>query len=138
MRRLVVLTLLAWTLGGCVTYPTVAMTGSVRLRPENGRVLRPAPKGGTAVVYVDVVNHGGANDTLTGASCEVAGRAELRGGSGKIESVEIPASTTVSLASEASHIELYDLKQELRTGDTVIVTLLFEKSGAVGVITVVR
>jgi copper(I)-binding protein len=125
-------------LAGCIVYPSVAQTGSVNIRPENGYVLASAPQGGSAIVYLDVVNHGGAGDTLRGVWSAAAQRAELRGPKGPITDVEVPAATTVSLASDDRHIELFDLKQALRPGDTIIVTLIFEKSGAIGAITVVR
>lgn len=137
MRRLALLALIALSAAGC-SYPSVTMTGTVKVRPENGRVLSPAPAGGSATVYVDVVNNGGADDTLVGVASDVAGRAELRGRAARIDRIPVPAATTVPLASEDRHIRLYDLRRELRSGDVVIVTLLLQKSGAVGAITVVK
>jgi len=139
MHRAELLGLVLVCLVGCnVSYPSVDQTGEPVIRPENGHVLRPAPAGGRAVVYVDVVNRGGAADTLLGVLSDVAGRAELRDGSGRLGKVYIPPASTVALASEGRHIELLDLKQPLQTGDVIIVTLLFEKSGAIGAITAVR
>src|SRR5205807_6705686 len=60
------------------------------IRPENARVLHPAPSGGSAVVYVEVVNRGGADDTLVGVLSDVAGHAELRDRSGRLGKVSIP------------------------------------------------
>ena len=138
MRRYALLGFVLLSVAGCSVYPTVREAGGVRIRPENGRALRAAPAGGTAVVYVDVVNTGGADDTLIGVLSDAAGRAELRNRSAPIARIAIPPATTVALASDDRHIELYDLKRELKTGDVIIVTLLFEKSGAVGAITVVQ
>ena len=138
MRRFALLGLVVLSVAGCSVYPTIQKAGGVRIRPENGRALHAAPAGGTAVVYVDVVNTGGADDTLIGVQSDAAGRAELRNRHGRIGDVSVPAATTVALASDDRHIELYDLMRELKAGDVIIVTLLFEKSGAVGAITVVQ
>ena len=138
MCRYALLGLVLLSVAGCSTYPTIQKAGGVRIRPENGRALHAAPAGGTAVVYVDVVNSGGADDTLIGVLSDAAGRAELRSRHKRIADVSVPALTTVTLASDDRHIELYDLKRELKVGDVIIVTLLFEKSGAVGAITVVQ
>jgi len=129
---------LACIVGCTVSYPTVDQLGEPLIRPENARVLHPALAGGSAVVYVDVVNRGGADDTLVGVLSDVAGHAELRDRSGRLGKVSIPPASTVALTSDGRHIELYDLKQPLRTGDVIIVTLLFEKSGAIGAITAVQ
>ena len=137
MRPFALLAVLALA-AGCTSYPSLAKTGTVKVRPENGRVLSPASAGGKATVYVDVVNNGGADDTLMGVMSEVAGRAELRSRHGTIDHIVIPAATMVPLASEDRHIQLYDLKRELREGDVIIVTLLLQKSGAIGAITVVK
>lgn len=138
MRPWALAGLVVVTAVGCSIYPSIQKAGGVNIRPANGRVLQAAPAGGTAVVYVDVVNSGGADDTLLGVMSEAAGRAELRSRTGRIDKLGIPAATTVPLASDARHIELYDLKQELKPGDVIIVTLLFQKSGAIGAITAVR
>ncbi len=138
MRRSAWLGLVLLTAAGCAVYPSVHRAGGVKVRPENGRVLHAAAAGGTATVYVDVVNNGGAADTLVGVASEAAGRAELRDRTGRIAHIPVPAATTVPLASDERHIALYDLKRELKTGDVIIVTLVFEKSGAIGAITVVQ
>ena len=138
MRRLLRLPLIVLSLAGCIIYPSVERAGTVKIRPENGRILRAASPGGTAVMYVDVVNQGGASDTLLGVQSDVAGRVELLDGGTRLEELEIPSATTVPLASEARHITLYDLKRDLRAGESIIVTLLFRKSGAIGVITAVQ
>ena len=129
---------LACAVGCTVSYPSVDQTGEPVIRPENGRVLHPALAGGSTVVYVEVVNQGGAGDMLLGVLSDVAGRAELRDHAGPLGKVRIPPASTIALSSEGRHIELYDLRQPLQTGDVIIVTLLFEKSGAIGVISAVQ
>ena len=138
MRRFALLGLVLLSVAGCSVYPTIRKAGGVRIRPENARALQAAPAGGSTVVYVDVVNTGGAGDTLIGVLSDAAGRAELRSRHRRIADVSVPAASTVTLASDDRHIELYDLKRELKAGDVIIVTLLFEKSGAIGASTVVQ
>ena len=138
MRRHVLLGLVLVGVAGCTIYPFVERVGGVKIRPENSRVLHAVPASGTAIVYLDVVNHGGADDTLVGVLSEAAERAELRSRRRRIREISVPAARTVPLASTDRHIELYDLKRELKTGDVIVVTLVFVKSGAIGAVTVVQ
>jgi copper(I)-binding protein len=138
MPRRVWLCLFALSLAGCVIYPSVQRAGTVKIRPENGRILRAASPGDAAVMYVDVVNQGGASDTLLAVQTDVAARAELLNDGTRLDQLEIPPGTTVPLASETRHITLYELKRNLQVGESIIVTLLFKKSGAIGVITAVQ
>jgi copper(I)-binding protein len=71
---------------------------------------------------------------LVGARTPVAGSAELHQMSMKdnrmsmspAESIELPAGKPVALASGGYHIMLMQLKQQMKEGDTVPLTLVFE------------
>jgi copper(I)-binding protein len=130
MRRRAAL-LVALLLAGCTYYPTIPDVGGIRIRPQNGRaVVRPA---GLAV-FVDLASTGKYGDTLVGASSDVAKTAALVvPGAPKATGVEIPGATTVSLAPEGAHIVLTDLTRPVKPGDVVLVTLLFERLGRIGV-----
>jgi copper(I)-binding protein len=52
--------------------------------------------------------------------------------------LEIPGATTVKFAPGGPHVVLADLQRPLARGETFIVTLRFEKSGGIGVLTVVE
>jgi copper(I)-binding protein len=55
-----------------------------------------------------------------------------------IARLEIPAGGTVELKPGSYHIMLIDLNQELKAGDTIEITLKFEKAGDVKVTAAVR
>ena len=55
-----------------------------------------------------------------------------------IERLEIPAGATVELKPGSYHIMLIGLKQELKAGETIEITLTFEKAGDVKVTAEVR
>ena len=107
----------------------------------SGAWSRPAPAGGNGVGYVVLAN-GGKADRLVLASTPVAGRVEIHesmvmGGKAMMHprprGIDLPAGKTVALKPESFHLMLLGLKKPLKVGETVPVTLKFEKAGAVTV-----
>lgn len=107
----------------------------------SGAWSRPAPQGGNGVGYVVLAN-GGKADRLVSASTPVAGRVEMHESmvmSGKAmmhprpRGIELPAGKTVALKPESFHLMMIGLKKPLKVGETVPVTLKFEKAGSVTV-----
>jgi copper(I)-binding protein len=130
---LAVLLLLA---AGCVTYPTVMDAGGPRLRPDKGRAVLQAD---SAAVYFDIKSTGKYGDIITAVYSPVARQATLvDGGGAKLTRLEVPGSTTVRFEPQGPHVVLSDLTRSLTPGETIIVTLIFEKSGGIGVITTVE
>ncbi|HSF04331.1 MAG TPA: copper chaperone PCu(A)C [Methylomirabilota bacterium] len=124
--------------GGCTYYPSVVDMGGVRLRPEEGRVVR-AGNGQDATVYFKLNSTGKYGDVLKGAESPLARRAELRGpGGGRVTEVAIPGASVVTFDRGGPHIALADFTRALQTGEVIIVTLHFEKSGPLGLVTVVE
>jgi periplasmic copper chaperone A len=112
----------------------------------SGAWSRPAPQGGNGVGYVVLAN-GGKADRLVSASTPVAGRVEMHESmvmSGKAmmhprpRGIALPAGKTVALKPESFHLMMIGLKKPLKVGETVPVTLKFEKSGSVTVPFAVR
>jgi copper(I)-binding protein len=131
--RLLLLLLLT---GGCVYYPTVADVGGVRLQPERGRVVR---SGEGALFFADINNTGMFEDVLVRVETPVAKRAQLVGPSGApLASLVVPGTSQVRLHQDGERVALSDLTRELKTGEVVIVTLHFSKSGALGVVSSVE
>jgi copper(I)-binding protein len=121
---------------GCVTYPAVTDIGGTRIRPENGRLARQ-PDG--AVLYVDLHSSGKYGDVLMAASTPVARRAVLVGEtSAPVDRIEVPGAAVVALRPGGAHVRLADLTRALTPGEVVIVTLVFEKTGSLGVVSVVE
>jgi copper(I)-binding protein len=99
--------------------------------------------------YMTIQNNGGAADALVGASSPAATTVEVHetvvmgspapGASGDsgmmgmqpVKRLEIPAGGSVQLKPGSYHIMLIGLKQDLKAGDTIQITLTFEKAGDV-------
>jgi copper(I)-binding protein len=123
---------------GCTYYPTVLDTGGVRLRPTQARAVR-AEKGGDALVYFLLHSTGKYGDVLTGANAPVAEKAELRSARGwALRRVEIPGGSVVKYHEGGPRVVLTGLTRPLAPGEVFIITLQFEKSGPLGLVTVVE
>jgi copper(I)-binding protein len=101
---------------------------------------------GNGAVYVTIVNHGGSADALVGATTDVAKAVELHetvqeGGVMKMRPVprfEVPAGGRLEMKPGGPHVMLLGLTRDLKPGDTVSVTLTFEKAGRMSVEAPVR
>lgn len=90
---------------------------------------------GNAAVFMTLTSLTG--DRLLRASTPVAGKTDLmtmRGDSSAmdmayVKDIELPARTQVSLDPTGLHVWLSDLKQPLRNGESVPLTLEFDKAG---------
>lgn len=123
-------------LAGCVYYPTVMDAGGTRIRTEKGRAVRD---GDGARVYFDVNSTGKYGDFIVGVlAAPVARQAQLVDGTTPVPRLEIPGASTVKFVPEGPHVVLSDLARPLAKGETFIVTLQFEKSGGIGIVTVVE
>ncbi|PYM43129.1 MAG: hypothetical protein DME12_04980 [Candidatus Rokuibacteriota bacterium] len=131
-----VLVLSALALGACVYYPSITEIGGIRIQPANGRLVRD---GDRAVFYAELNNTGKFGDVLTRIETPVAGRAELVGPSGTpLGQLEVPGGELVRFEPDGRRIVLSALTRALQPGEVVIVTLVFEKSGAIGVVAAVE
>jgi copper(I)-binding protein len=135
IRRTLILAAAASLLAGSAF---AAKAGAIDI---SGAWSRPAPAGGNGVGYV-VLQNGGKADRLVSASTPVAGRVEIHesmvmGGKAMMHprprGIDLPAGKTVALKPESLHLMLLGLKKPLKVGETVPVTLKFEKAGAVTV-----
>ena len=123
-------------LAGCVYYPTVADVGGVRLMPERGRVVR---NGDGALFFVDITSTGMFEDVLVRVETPIAKRAQiLDPNGGLLARLQVPGTSLVRLHAGGERVALSELTRELKTGEVVIVTLFFEKSGALGVVSSVE
>jgi copper(I)-binding protein len=94
---------------------------------------------GNGAVYATITNTGKTADALIAASSDVAERAELHrtvdeGGVMKMRPqarIDVPASGAVEMKPGSYHVMLMGLKRDLVPGQTVAVTLTFEKAGRV-------
>ena len=139
MRTLLVLTLL----GLIGAAGAVAQEAPIQLeKPWVRRApAMPDAKAGAqsnAGGYVTIVNRGTAPDALVGAAADVAERVELhqtRNMSGMmmmepVAKVEVAPGARVELKPGSYHLMLIGLKRALTPGQTVTLTLRFERAGA--------
>jgi copper(I)-binding protein len=102
-----------------------------------GGMASMAGGGATSAVYLTLDNAGPQADALVSASSEVARTTELHevkqdGGVMKmrpVEKIPVPAGGKVDLKPGGYHVMLIGLTRDLKPGDTVPVTLRFERGG---------
>ena len=122
--------------GGCVHYPTVIEAGGTMIRPDKGRAVRQGPG---AVVYFELKSSGKYGDVITGVHTPVARQAQLVDARGApLSRVEVPGASVTRFTAKGPHVVLTDLTRPLVLGDTIIVTLVLEKMGGLGVIATVE
>jgi copper(I)-binding protein len=104
---------------------------------------RATPKGAKiGSGYLTIENKGSAPDRLVGISADIAGKVEvhemaMNNGVMTMRPLDngltIDPGKTVKLAPGGYHLMLFDLKSPLKQGDTLPITLEFEKAGKVKV-----
>jgi hypothetical protein len=134
--RLLLLLAGALLLAGCVYYPTVEDVGGVRLLPEHGRIVRNSDG---ALFFVDINSTGMFEDALVKVETPIAKRAQLLTQAGEpLTKITVAPTALTRLHSGGERVALSELTRELKPGEVVIVTLYFEKSGALGVVSPVE
>ena len=123
----------------------VVTAGDIEIGAAWARAMLAGQK--AAGAYLTIANKGGAADRLVGAASPLAGKVEVHtmevvkdvmtmrpveGG------LEIPAGGTVELKPGGYHIMFMDVATPFAEGDTVPVTLRFEKAGEVALSLPVR
>ena len=127
---------MALAAAGCVHYPSVTDSGGTMLRTEKGRLVR---QGEGAAVYFDLKSSGKYQDVILSVYTPVAKTAMLVDAGGQtLPRLEVPGAAVTSFVSSGPHVQLRDLTRPLAAGETVIVTLVFEKVGGLGIICVVE
>jgi copper(I)-binding protein len=114
-----------------------AATGDIHVAAAKARPAGPGAA--AAAVYLVIMNHGAADDTLTGISTPVADKAEAHrttdvNGIMKMEPVTglvIKANDAVAFAPGGLHIMLTGLRRPLVLGQSFPLTLTFAKAGPV-------
>jgi copper(I)-binding protein len=135
-KYLMVMAALVFLLSACgASAPGDAQGGVEILAPY----AHAAGAGETSAAYMNIKNSGSEADTLLSASCDAVMMVQVMESTmegdvmsmGDVPVIDIPAGSTVELNPGGYHIMLMDLKQELKAGDTIQVTLEFAKAGKV-------
>ena len=103
---------------------------------------RATPKGAkVGAAYLEIKTDAKTADRLIGAKSTVAGKVELHTHihegdvmkMRKVEAIEIKAGSSHVLKPSGDHVMLLDLKQPLKEGDLLKLTLVFETAGEIEV-----
>ncbi|MDX2158130.1 MAG: copper chaperone PCu(A)C [Hyphomicrobiaceae bacterium] len=145
MRRSMVHHLATTTLLSLVVLAAPAVAKDVKSKDGAVTVSTPwarATPGGAKIgaAFLEI-SSGAGGDAVVSASSPVAGKVELHthandGGvmrMRQIEAIDVPASGKVTLKPGGLHIMLMDLKQPLKEGEAIDLTLSFRKAGEVKV-----
>jgi copper(I)-binding protein len=111
--------------------------GAITLSEGAAKPMPPGARvGGGGLV---IVNAGPVDDRLLAVETPAAGRVELHEMTmdndvmrmRKLDSIAVPAGQTIKLSGGGLHLMFMDVKAPFRTGDTIPLTLTFEKAGAI-------
>lgn len=114
--------------------------GDLELTGPFTRAMLPGAKAGGG--FVTITNKGGADDTLISAASEAAGMVQLHemtmdNGVMKMREkdggIAIPAGQTVTLQPGGLHIMFMQVEKPFEEGQSVRVTLTFEKAGTIDI-----
>jgi copper(I)-binding protein len=113
---------------------------------SGGHGMPAAGGAANGAVYVTIVNPGGSPDALVKATTDAATTVELHetvqeAGVMKMRPMprfEVPGGARLEMKPGGHHIMLMGLKRDLKPGDTVHVTLTFDKAGQMTVDAPVR
>ncbi|MCP5150592.1 MAG: copper chaperone PCu(A)C [Ectothiorhodospiraceae bacterium] len=138
IHRAATVALLAAATTAAATEPT--RLGAITIESPWVRLVPPVSE--TSAGYMTLRNAGTEADRLLAAAAPVSKRTELHthvmeGGLAKmrqVDAVEIPAGGAVSFAPGGLHIMLIGLARPLDAGESIPVTLTFERAGRVEVV----
>jgi copper(I)-binding protein len=116
------------------------------MTPRNGGMMGTSVAGERGAAYMIIRNSGSEDDALIGASSDIATATEVHESKmdgetvtmQQVERIEVPAQASVELKPGGYHVMFIGLTQELTTGETIEVTLHFERAGDVVVQATVR
>lgn len=137
MKKFLILTLaLVFLLSACGAPVPAGSQGNIEISTP---FAHAAGAGETTAAYMNIRNTGPEADTLLKASCDAAMMVQVMETNmeGDVMSmretpgIELPAGTTVELKPGGYHVMLMGLKQELKVGASISITLEFAKAGKV-------
>lgn len=145
-NRLIAMVILAFgllpALSACTGQPGAAKSLSV-----TDTWARPGETGGTSAIYFVIDNPGSEEDSVLSAQTDAAQSAELHrstmDANGAMtmqhqKQVPVPAGGKVEFAPGGLHVMLVGLNETLQPGDSLSLTLTFEKAGEISLTVPVR
>jgi copper(I)-binding protein len=138
MKKFLMVTLaLVFLLSACGTSaPVAAQKGGIEITAP---FANAAAAGDNSAAYMSIKNTSAEADILLKATCDAAMMVQvmetkIEGGimsMAEVPGIDLPAGGTVELKSGSYHIMLMNLKQELKEGTSISITLEFAKAGKV-------
>ncbi|MCX6056911.1 MAG: copper chaperone PCu(A)C [Chloroflexi bacterium] len=127
---------LVFLLSACGTSAPMASKGAIEITASFANAVGV---GENSAAFMSIKNNGSEADTLLKASCDAAMMVTIMDSKmegdvmsmSDVSGIEMPAGSTVELKSGGYHIMLMDLKQELKAGSTISITLEFAKAGKI-------
>ncbi len=119
-----------------------ACGGSLSELVIQGAWARPASAGENGAAYFVIENWTMTDDILLSVSSEIASATEVHMSMGDAngvmsmqmqDSIPVPAKDTVKFEPGGLHVMFVELSQDLKVGDTITLTLNFEKAGSMTV-----
>ncbi len=127
---------LVFLLSACGTSAPTISKGAIEISAPFANAVGV---GENSAAFMSIKNNGSEADTLFKASCDAAMMVTIMDSKmegdvmsmSDVTGIEMPAGSTVELKSGGYHIMLMDLKQELKAGSTISITLEFAKAGKI-------
>lgn len=138
--------IVALLFGACVALEAHAQTPAVNSIVIENAWARATPAGAkTGAVYMTLINNGAIPDRLLSATTPVADHVQIHKVSEEngvssmreLRTMDIAPGATVTFKPSDMHVMLVGLKQPLEEGQTVPLTLEFEKIGKVNLLAAV-
>jgi hypothetical protein len=129
---------IATSLALLLLFAKSALAGDIMvMNPVAAESLTPAAT--TGVAYLSIMNHGTSDDALVAVSTPAAERTSIHETTmendvmkmSEVARFVVPAGATVDLLPAGPHLMLMGLRAPLRQGDSIPLTLTFEKAGEV-------
>lgn len=128
-------------LGLAVAFP--ALAGDISISGQMAHIEEHEGHGFKLDVFM-LIENAGAADRIYAVRSKVAKIGQISGGEDERGSrghghaehliatvIDVPAKGSIELHEDGHHIQLIDLKRKVEAGDTVQITLFFEKAGRV-------
>ncbi len=123
------------TLLGAMAVTGIAHAGNIMI--ENAWAMPASDTSKPGAVMMTIKNNGSDADSLVSVETGVAGMAQVHNSKEKggkmrmrrMQAMEVPGGKSVTFVHDGTHIMLMNLNGPLDAGQTIKVTLTFEKAG---------
>jgi hypothetical protein len=112
-----------WIAVGAVLASALLAGQDKGVKASNAWVNLPASGETQAMAFMTIENPGMYEVNVTSAKSDAAAKVELRDGGQSVTFINVPAYGRVDMSATGVHLSLLDLKQPIKEGDAVTLTL---------------